>query len=521
MASGIVNIILNTFKRGSGLEEVAKDTAAAKQGLSDMGKAAQKLGSIFGNVSGVAGRMVKTFLQGGVWELAAQGVMAAINKWQEYREAAKKAAEDAAKAIGDSFKSAADAISTRFARVTAAISAAGSRAKELATFREVGHGAQAAEEIAAVNAKERERLSTADAGDRGVIKANAALERAKINAAEQTRSAAARVEESEDAIARANEAKRAAEEAYSKVLEKRNDIASRLNDLYYRRGKGEDDLDAAISQVEGASVEADKELVKATERLTAARSAVESAEIARNTELQRQRKAESEADAALAEAEDAVEAAFREKARAELEAAKEARKAAAKQAAKAAAEEERARIQAEGDQNLAATEKDYENQLAKLAGSIARLKRRYDAAEKGIARTQRGQSADAAHTNGLFGPYQYGGRSNGGENFIDWDRAQRFAGWGDRDAQKAARRDAAAQKRFDRIRDKLENGESVSGADEAFFDKFKAFQDQKNGAEKLKNALEEAQKRRDKLQQEMKDELTAIKQYIKAALAIG
>ena len=160
-------------------------------------------------------------------------------------------------------------------------------------------------------------------------------------------------------------------------------------------------------------------------------------------------------------------------------------------------------------------------ELKRLVTSIGRLKERLDEARKGIDRTEKGMKADARVTNGIFGPYEYGGRSNGGDNFTDWDRAQRLADRADRDAEKAERRDARAQKRFDRIEDAYVNGETVSAADEAFYDKFKQYKRQKNGAADLQKELEDKEKERDDLQKEIKKTLEKIEQNIKDALALA
>ena len=281
------------------------------------------------------------------------------------------------------------------------------------------------------------------------------------------------------------------------------------------------EADKTLAAAQNALADANAELAKA-------RDDAKLAEVAHMTEKEKARKVEADAAEQVADAEFALaETRRKQKEAAEKEAAKRAEEAARIEAEIEAEEAETKAREAiaETYQNLAeqAKEKGREQvrQMQRLNASIFRVQRRYDDALRGIGRTRRGQAADAAHTNGLFGPYQYGGRSNGGENFIDWDRASRFAGWGDRDAQKAARRDAAAQKRYDRIRDALENGETVSKADEAFFGKFKSYQDQKGGAEKLKNELEAAQKKRDQLQEEMKKTLESIDKNIKDALAVG
>ena len=159
--------------------------------------------------------------------------------------------------------------------------------------------------------------------------------------------------------------------------------------------------------------------------------------------------------------------------------------------------------------------------MKKLDAQIDALTFRLKKAQEGIARTGRGQAADAAHTTGVFGPYQYGGRANGGENFTDWQRAQRFAERGDRDAEKAARRDAAAQRRYDRLSEERSKGRRLSDRDRGFMRDFEAFQDQKNGAANLQQKLEAAQKARDQIQKHMEKTLDEINQNVKDALAIA
>ena len=525
MANGIVNLIFRTIKKGSGFEDVAKDTAKAKEGMSDMGRAAQTLGTVLGNTGGIAGRMVRTFLTGGAWELAAEGVKFLVAKWTEYREKAKQAAIDAAKAFGESMSHAADVIGKKLKQVMDGIRAMASLSKSLLGYRKAGDSADTSAAIAGVNAKEREALANAaNDSERAVISANAALERAKIKATESTRAATADLAEADSDVVRAQKRVAAAEE---RVSASASAFAKAQAHMQKVLGRSEDN-EEVVAEADKTLAAAQNALADANAELAKARDDAKLAEVAHMTEKEKARKVEADAAEQVAAAEFALaETRRKQKEAAEKEAAKRAEEAARIEAEIEAeeAETEAREALAETYQNLAeqAKEKGREQvrQMQRLNASIFRVQRRYDDALRGIGRTRRGQAADAAHTNGLFGPYQYGGRSNGGENFIDWDRASRFAGWGDRDAQKAARRDSAAQKRYDRIRDALENGETVSKADEAFFGKFKAYQDQKGGAEKLKNALEAAQKKRDQLQEEMKKTLESIDKNIKDALAVG
>lgn len=543
MASGNVVIRFVTGYVGKGIDLL-------KSAMSSTGRlVARSIGAMataFGELASFGGKQIGGFIselgsfgkmvaQGGVWGAATFAVTKSIELIIARMNAAKEAAKESAKAVAGHFQDAADAISRRFKAITDTISNAASRARELLGFRNAGHEASVAEAVAEVNAKERESLAKAkDNGEEGVIRANANLERAKIQAAERTRQSTAKLAEAEADVGRARERVDAANAERDALYEELVKVRSAAADLRFRKMRRED-VDEALKTAEDAEKKAEKAFSDATERLAAARRGVASAEIARDTAAQKNRQVESEAAEQVAAAEFAMaetlhkqeEAADKEAAKRAEEATKRAEEAARIEAEIEAeeAETEAREALAETYQNLAeqAKEKGREQvrQMQRLNASIFRVQRRYDDALRGIDRTRRGQAADAAHTNGLFGPYQYGGRSNGGENFIDWDRANRFAGWGDRDARKAARRDAAAQKRYDRIRDALENGETVSKADEAFFGKFKAYQDQKGGAEKLKNELEAAQKKRDHLQEEMKKTLESIDKNIKDALAVG
>lgn len=528
MAGGIVNLIFRCFKQGSGAKDVADDISRLSGGMRGLAKASQILGTTLGGVANVAGRMVRTALTGGVWELAAEGVNALIGKWKEYKEKAAKAAEDAAKAFRDSLSKAVDAISKKFSDVVGGIQRIGKVSRDQAAVISSSHdvGTRAAE--AGIDQKTRAALANATTdSERNLIEANAKLEKARLSASKEYAKAFEGMERARDDQTMAAKRVVAAEEALAdaeELAEKAQDNLTRATTRYKLGKARKGELDAATE----ANDKAQKALESATDKLAEERANSASAEAAYKVAQNKLREAEIVDGEIRAAAEfELAETKRKLKEAAEKEAAARAEEATRIKAEIEAeeAETEAREALAETYQNLAeqAKEKlrDQARQLQRLNESIFRVKSRYDEALRGIDRTKRGQSADSAHTNGLFGPYQYGGRSNGGESFIDWDRANRFAGWGDRDAGKAARRDAAAQKRYDRIRDALKNGERVSKSDEAFYNKFKAYQDQKGGAEKLKAALEAAQKKRDQLQDEMKKALESIDKNIKAALAVG
>ena len=533
MASGNVVLRFVTSYVGKGVEllnsamsSTGRLIARTVSGItSALGALATSTGSQLGGFVRQFGELGKMIAQGGVWGAAQFAVVKLFETIKERLDAGKRHLERFAEAFKGSMSSAVNAVEAKFKRFTDGLARAVAMSKAILGYRKAGDSADTSAAIAGVNAREREALANAaNDSERAVISANAALERAKINAAESTRAATAELAEADSSVVQAQKRIAAAEDAVS---------AARINYNKATRHRiavlqSEDKTDKSEKAADEAYANAKGALAKAEAELAKARDDAKLAEVAHMTEKEKARKVEADAAEQVAAAEFALaETRRKQKEAAEKESAKRAEEAARIEAEIEAEEAETKAREAiaETYQNLAeqAKEKGREQvrQMQRLNASIFRVQRRYDDALRGIGRTRRGQAADAAHTNGLFGPYQYGGRSNGGENFIDWDRASRFAGWGDRDAQKAARRDAAAQKRYDRIRDALENGETVSKADEAFFGKFKAYQDQKGGAEKLKNELEAAQKKRDQLQEEMKKTLESIDKNIKDALAVG
>ena len=528
MAGSVVNIFFRMFKQGSGLQDTIDDTKKLLGNTNDLSRGMKTLGTALGTTGGLLGSLVGNLAKGSIWQVAAEGVSFLIGKWKEYKEKAAKAAEDAAKAFRDSLSKAVDAISKKFSDVVGGIKRIGNASRDQAAVISSSHdvGTRAAE--VGIDQKTRAALANATTdSERKLIEANARLEKARLSASNEYSKAFKGMERARDDQTMAAKRVVAAEEALAdaeELAEKAQDNLTRAT-IRYKLGKArKGELDAATE----ANDKAQKAIESATDKLAEERANSASAEAAYKVAQNKLLEAEIADGEIRAAAEfELAETKRKLKESAEKEAAARAEEAARIKAEIEAeeAETEAREALAETYQNLAeqAKEKlrDQARQLQRLNESIFRVKSRYDEALRGIDRTKRGQSADSAHTNGLFGPYQYGGRSNGGESFIDWDRANRFAGWGDRAAGKAARRDAAAQKRYDRIRDALKNGERVSKSDEAFYNKFKAYQDQKGGAEKLKAALEAAQKKRDQLQDEMKKTLESIDKNIKAALAVG
>lgn len=522
MAGGIVNVILRCIRQGSGMSDFAAETEKALGDTKDMSKAMLSLGMASAGV----GKVIKSVMTGGMWEIGAQAVNYISEKWQELRQRAV----EAEKAFGNAFKNAAEASERNFKRVVDAISSASTRAKELLTLSGARGGVALADEARSVNVRARNAMAAAkNESEKAIIKADAQLAVARLNEAEQGKRASANVRAAKRELARAEDRLDAAESALDVAKRRERDAEARATAAL------KSDNDDKIKVANENHYKAIEARQKAEERVAAEEDKVASAENAL-------RIASAKATEARILASEATEAARIEA----LETRKKAKDAEEKKAEadriKAEKEREAAEmIQREIDEEDAAFEarqnliESYDalaeqgrKELRELAPRAKRLDAQIDEltlrlkkAQEGIARTGRGQAADAAHTNGLFGPYQYGGRANGGENFTDWQRAQRFAERGDRDAEKVARRDAASQRRYARLADEQRRGRRLSTGDKRFMRDWENFQDQKGGAAALQQRLEAAQKARDQLQKDIDKTLKSIDQNIKDALALA
>lgn len=540
MAGGTINFLFRVSKQDDALGKLNKGFELSREKCVDLGKAATGLGRTLGGVNGAIGNMAKTLLTGGVWELAAQGISLLIDKWNELKERAV----ESAKAFGEAMQRAAEASEKRFKQVADAISAASARARDLLKLSAARGSLHTTAETERVNVSARNAMAqTSDESERAVIQANAKLEIARIQEAEQSKQSAANVRAAGKELDRAQERLDAAEAELDRAKKREQDASTRVTVAIQR------DNEKAYKVASENHLKAIEARTKAEERVAAEEAQVEAAEnalkIARANAAESRIKADEAVSAAsftLAEAQRKQKEAAEERAKAEKKAAEAAKQKADAEAADAEKrkleaemiEREQAQEQAEFEARQNMIEYyDLQAEQGKkhLRETLPRMKRldaqidaltlRLKKAKEGIARTGRGQAADAKHTNGLFGPYEYGGRANGGENYTDWQRAQRFAGRADRDAEKAARRDAAAQKRYDRLSEERSKGRRLSDRDRGFMRDFEAFQDQKNGAENLQQQLEKAQQARDKLQQDIDKTLKSIDQNIKDALSFA
>ena len=540
MAGGTINLLFRISKKDDALPGIAKGLDNTREKVNDLGKAALELGRTFGGVNTAVGGIAKTFLTGGIFQLAAQGISLLVTKWNELKERAV----ESAKAFGEAMQRAAEASEKRFKQMADAISAASARAKDLLRLSEARGSLHSTAETERVNVRARNAMArTSDESERAVIKANAQLEIARIHEAEQSKRAAANVRAADAEVGRAEERLEAAERVLEDAKKRERDADVRATVAL--RSENDERIKVA-NENHYKAIEARKkaeELVaQEEEKVAAAENALKTARAAAAETRIKASEAVSEASFQLAEAQRKQKQAAEERAKADQKKAEAEKKEADAQAAKAAKEQLEAemlqREMKQEEQEFEARQNMIEyydlqaeqgkKHLREITPRVKRLDAQIDAltlrlkkAKEGIERTGRGQEADARHTTGVFGPYQYGGRANGGENYTDWQRAQRFAGRADRDAEKAARRDAAAQKRYNRLSEERSRGRRLSDRDRGFMRDFEAFQDQKNGAENLQQQLEKAQQKRDQLQQHIDKTLEQINQNIKDALAIA
>ena len=527
MASGNVVIRFVTGFVGKGFDMLKSAIGSiSKQGLRAIGSIAGAMGDMASTVSKQIGGLIHEFgnfgkmvAQGGVWGAMTFAVTTVGQKIIERMEAAKEASKAAAKATAEHFQSAADAVAGRFKKVLNAISSAASKAKALLGARSAGYAANESEAVAGISAKEREALAGAkDDGERAIIRANAALEKAKVQAAERTRKAADDLSEAENDVRRAEQGVAAAQAAYDKLLEERNRIFSEWNALNYRRLKGED-VDEQMKTLEAASVKADKELVDANERLAEARRGAELAEIAQNAAYQKNRQAATEAAEQVA----AAEFGLAEAERAAAKAAKEKAKNDAEAAAKAAEEAEQfeAGIQAEQDRL------DAEGALAETYEALAeQAKDRLKGKKAGMADLDKkiGEldirikeiGANASLVNGAMSRF---GKSTGrgGFLFADWQKAHVRQ----EDAEKAdGRADAKSLKRYERLAKRRSRGVHLSRKDARFVSDWEAYADAKAGSSDLERQKSELEKQRDGLRKEAVSLLKEINENLRESMTV-
>ena len=124
-----ITLFFRMIAEKSGWNALSGQVKRAMGELGEMGQAAKKVGMAFGQMGGVVGSALSNLLKGGIWGLAADGAMLAIQKFKEWRESAKAATLEVAKTMREHLSSAADAVAKRFEKTSAELVRAGRLAR--------------------------------------------------------------------------------------------------------------------------------------------------------------------------------------------------------------------------------------------------------------------------------------------------------------------------------------------------------------------------------------------------------
>lgn len=493
MAGGIVNFIIRCFKKGNGAEEVAKDVSEAKKQVGLFGKGLEALGG----TANMAGRMLRNVLTGSMWEAGARGVMLLWEKFNEWKEAAKKAAEEAAKATADAFTRAADRIKGAFKEVADSI-------KGAAKFNDAWRGLNSAKgdlsatnESLSVDSATRRRLEQAKTNEeKAVIQAEAALAKAKLAEAQQTRKSTSEREAMDEKLAGMQEEHDAAVVARNKL-----DATARMmgNDARWELSQGNEEGAKAIWEAQKKVIGEYKAVVARIEELE---------DGIRNGNLERQSLREKIKKDELV-AHDAVVKAEYDRAEAEKNLAK------ARRAEELKKENERLEMERQLNEHVEKIRKEerqkeakeiVEKEQEKAKNDLSAIDRQIKDISKEIAKiaerrkeTGKGMDADHRNHNGLFGAYQYQTNASGViDNLTDWERAQRYKGRADRDEATRAKRAETQDRRMEEIGRRISDGKYVSDFDRRRYGRWQQFKEERDGEDRRKKQIEQLQQKREK-----------------------
>ena len=517
--TGAITLFFRMIAEKTGWNDLTRQVHGALNNMGEMSKAAKAVSMAFGQMGGVVGNVLSNALKGGIWGFAAEGARLAIGKIIEWRETAKKAAAELAADMRNRLADAAKVVAERFERISKALDRSAKFAKEMGARVVAVGDAETAEAASKVRARAR--------GGTDVQKAEAEVAAVRIEAANETRKSAAALTAARDAETRASEKVKAAEDALREATANAVKASNRYLDAAHREVNDEElkKYAESLAKMDEAQKKAEETLVKAKEEET---TAANEAVIA----YQKNRIARVKASESVAAAEDALAKAKIDAAKAEKKAAEEARKereAAADALEKANNErldlEASAANQAMADALYEAAERK-EAQRLEIAREVVDIDKQLKVIDKRIAardkleeRLRKGEEADVRHTNGSFGPFGYGDRSNGEWNGTDDMRRLRATGRADRDAQKAARRDAQNEARWQRIG--RQSRQATSAADKDFYEKWGAIRKRQEAAAADERARKDLQAKRDRVIEESRDILKEIRDDLAAANKLG
>lgn len=163
-----------------------------------------------------------------------------------------------------------------------------------------------------------------------------------------------------------------------------------------------------------------------------------------------------------------------------------------------------------------------EEEIAALDAQIEAQKDYVEEIKELHERAKSGMEADAAHTSGLFGPYNYSTDKNGNINdYEDWQRAQRFAGRADRDRANQERRNQRIADRANELQEKEDSGKKLTADEKKELDRAKKFLEQMKDVKDEEKKRQKLEEERKKLIDKLGKDVDEIKRNLKLALEVA
>lgn len=534
MADTTLHFKLGSTFDGSGFAAASKEIKnSAKAGkklsgvLGNVIGEAQKLDGALGNTAKMASNVVYGFAQMGIIGGIVAGAKSAMDLFfdsaKEGLDKMVKAAQEGAarqqkalqKTVDAHIKGVHDANEATRKMVTETVkqfdetAQAAVKASQLIAQTDI---ARANNSIAKVQIEKLNAIikEETDAG-RAVVAAKYDLKIAELKAAQAEEQTAEKSEEARKAVetARARVIMTqkhldAAEQDLAKAKEKEALLSkSRLGDTKK--------IHDEVAQAERTYKEAKRNHTQSVNGLANEEEKLKAVEISVSTERMNQEAAILQAKIALEKANEAEEKA----AQARLKEAEEAEKAAQKLAAKNAAMDMESAL---------ADRTGFSQELAgQLAADVKKLREEIEDINKDMARVREGVEKDAEVKNGLMGVYQYMLDRNGNpDNFIDWQRAMRYAERAERDRRNREKRDNQYQTKMQELQKRLDKrGEkALTEREREALKRWNEYQKQKTGREQREAEIKQKQEKIEVIRKQIAQDVKETKEMIQQCLEL-
>lgn len=535
MADAQLHFKIGSSADTSGFQAINKEVQTAgkagKQLSGVMGNVlgeAQKLEGGLGKVAGAAGNVVNGFAQMGIIGGIVAGAKSAMDYffdsakrgYDEMVAAAKAQADRMQKALQqtvnghiDEVRKANEATKTMGAEAVKQFdetAAAAVRASQLIAQTDIARGNSSiakvqVEKLNAIIQEETEAGKQLVAAKYDLKIAEMKAAQAEERGTEQVETARKAITTAQERVQKAQNQVALAEHALALARDKEARLAHVTMEDTSKRHAEVKQAEQALKEARRVERQSVQGVAEAEEKLKATELTVETARADQEAGILQARIALDKVNEAERKAAEA-----REK---EAKAAEEAaRKLAAKNDAQAAYEAQAGFIQGQG-----------EAQIGQLTADIKKMREEVEQIGKDMGRVREGVETDARVKNGTFGTYQYRLDGNGNpDNFIDWQRAMRFAERAERDRAAREKRDSAFQKKMQDLQDKLDKrGEkALSDREKEALKRWNEYQDQKNGRERREAEIKQKQLEIERVRKQMADDLKEAKETLKQALEL-